>query len=85
MVFFILSHRQIIGNSACFSRSSRSTRLHFIHYFQNHVLGFSEVASDAKKRNYPLSRGFGYTEQTAEVGRGQCNWRCSVALQIVFR
>ena len=38
MVFFILSHRQIIR-----------TRLHFIHHFQNHVLGFSEVASDAKK------------------------------------
>ena len=50
MVFFILSHRQIIGNSAYFSRSSRSTRLHFIHHFQNHVFGFSEVASDAKKK-----------------------------------
>ena len=66
MVFFILSHRQIMGNSTCFSRSSRVTWLHFIHHFHNHVLGFSEVASDAKKRNHPLSLGFWYTEQTDE-------------------
>ena len=49
MVFLIFFHRQIIGNPACISRSSRSTRLHRINHLQNHVFGFGEVAIDAQK------------------------------------